>query len=192
LTLAHSSFPTLLARIELWGSWIVWAFPFLFRAPHFQRRQSITVAGPTRWGILLQAAAFAVAFIGARGAPRTNGPALACTAILGVAAAVLAWTSVAHLGKQFRIHAGLYTDHELVRTGPYAVVRHPIYTSVLVILLTTIVLLTPWPPGLVAVALCIAGTEIRVRTEDRLLASRFGKQFEEYRRQVRAYLPFLR
>ena len=38
----------------------------------------------------------------------------------------------------------------------------------------------------------IVGTEIRVRTEDRLLASRFGPAFDEYRRKVPAYLPWVR
>jgi protein-S-isoprenylcysteine O-methyltransferase Ste14 len=38
----------------------------------------------------------------------------------------------------------LYADHQLVRTGPYAVVRHPIYASLLAMLLATVVLLTPW------------------------------------------------
>ena len=38
----------------------------------------------------------------------------------------------------------------------------------------------------------IAGTEIRVRIEDRLLAERFGGQFREYQRSVPAYIPFIR
>jgi len=38
----------------------------------------------------------------------------------------------------------------------------------------------------------LAGTEIRVRTEDALLASRFPQEFEAYRRSVRAYIPFVR
>jgi protein-S-isoprenylcysteine O-methyltransferase Ste14 len=43
-----------------------------------------------------------------------------------------------------------------------------------------------------ALALYIAGTEIRVYTEDGLLASRFGERFLEYKRRVPAYLPFVR
>jgi len=102
------------------------------------------------------------------------------------------WSAVAHLGRQFRINAGLYADHELVRTGPYAVVRHPIYASMSLMLVATAALLTRWEWAVASAALFVIGTEIRVRTEDRLLASRFGERFAEYRREVAAYVPFLR
>jgi protein-S-isoprenylcysteine O-methyltransferase Ste14 len=104
----------------------------------------------------------------------------------------LAWTSVTHLGKQFRVHAGLYHDHALVKTGPYAIVRHPIYASLLAALLCTLLLLTPWQWIAVSLALFIGGTEIRVRSEEQLLASRFEEEFEVYRKAVPAYIPFVR
>ena len=70
------------------------------------------------------------------------GP-LAC----GTFAAILSWSCGAHLGRQFRVHAGLYEDHELVTHGPYAIVRHPIYTSLLAMLVCTLLLLTPLAVG---------------------------------------------
>ena len=45
---------------------------------------------------------------------------------------------------------------------------------------------------LLAAMLLVVGTEIRIRSEDKLLASRFGDQFREYERTVSAYIPFLR
>ena len=171
--------------------WIAWWYPFLFRAPHFQKRPSITVPWPTRAGLLLETGAFAVAFVF-----YLPAPAGAVRTALGIAiaipAVVMAWQAVAHLGKQFRLHAGLYDDHELVRTGPYGIVRHPIYCSLLGMLAANCLLLTRWPWALVALAIFIAGTEIRVRSEEKLLASRFPEEFAAYRRQVPAYLPFVR
>ena len=178
--------------IELTACWVLWAYPFIFRAPHVQRRESVTVIGPTRLGLLLEAAAIAVAFIRTPGSPRTHPAALLAALVFGIIGVTLAWTAVDHLGKQFRVHAGLYIDHELVRTGPYAVIRHPIYGSLLAMLLAVIVLLTPWKRALLSLALFAVGTEIRVRTEDRLLASRFGTEFAEYRKRVAAYIPFVR
>jgi protein-S-isoprenylcysteine O-methyltransferase Ste14 len=174
-------------------SWFAWAYPFIFRAPHNQKRQSITVIGPTRVGLLLESTAIFMAF--ALRLPRESPPGIGRVLpamILGPIAAALSWSAVAHLGKQFRVAAGLYEDHELVRSGPYAIVRHPIYTSLLAMLLCSILVLTPWPWALLDLALFVLGTEIRVHTEDRLLESRFGDEFRKYRSSVWAYLPFVR
>jgi len=73
-----------------------------------------------------------------------------------------------------------------------AVVRHPIYASLLSSLLCTPVPLTPWQWAIVSLALYLTGTEIRVRTEDHLLAPHFLRIFDQYRRHGPAYLPFLR
>jgi protein-S-isoprenylcysteine O-methyltransferase Ste14 len=59
-------------------------------------------------------------------------------------------------------------------------------------LLCTVLILTPWEWAGVALALFIAGTEIRVHTEDKLMAARFGDEFVKYRAKVPAYVPFVR
>jgi protein-S-isoprenylcysteine O-methyltransferase Ste14 len=159
--------------------WLAWAWPFAFRAPHYQKRPSIT------------AIALALAFRLPPGHPPAPARILAWMAA-GLIAPALSWTSVKHLGRQFRLNAGLYEDHELVRTGPYGIVRHPIYSSLLAMLLSTILLMTPWRWAAVSLLLFVVGTEIRVRTEDNLLASRFGREFAEYRKKVSAYVPFVR
>lgn len=145
---------------------------------------------PTRIGLLLESIAMFLGFVVRTVTP---GPArIAGSVVCGVIAALLSWPAVTHLGKQFRIQAGLYTDHELVTTGPYAIVRHPIYASMLAVTLSNLLMWTSWPWIVGALALFIAGTEIRVRTEDNLLAGRFGESFRAYQRSVSAYVPFLR
>ena len=110
-------------------------------------------------------------------------------------------------------------DHRLVTSGPYALMRHPIFTALLLLLISTasllskrattrgrgsvfsvkarrprppVALLSEWWGILGALALYLYGTEIRVRAEDGLLLRRFGSSFQEYRDNVPAYLPFLR
>jgi len=178
--------------VELMVCWFAWAYPFLFRAPLFQRRPSITASAPTLLGMLLEGIAIFMAFVFRLPPDAPPGlPRVAASAVFAAGAAVLSWTSVHHLGRQFRIRAGLYDDHQLIRTGPYAVVRHPIFASLLAVLVCTLLLLTPWQWCVVSLALFLAGTEIRIRAEERLLASRFP-EFGEYRRSVPAYLPFVR
>lgn len=182
-----------IAQIELFGMWVLWAWPYFFRAPKVQTRKSITVAVPSRIGLLLQALGlFAVWWFRAPEGLRVSLPAMAGSLIFGAIAVVLMWGAIPNLGRQFRIQAGLYEDHQLVRTGPYAVVRHPIYASVIALTLATGILLSPWQWVAVGTALCIAGSEIRIRVEDRLLESRFGDDFRGYQKKVPAYLPFVR
>jgi protein-S-isoprenylcysteine O-methyltransferase Ste14 len=183
----------LVPLVELLVCWFAWGYPFVFLAPHYQKRPSVTASAPTLAGLLLEGLAIFTAFAFRLPPAAQPGAArVAISLVFGALAAVLSWTSVRHLGRQFRIRAGLYDDHELVRSGPYAVVRHPIYASILCVLLCTLLLLTPWQWWLVSLALYVAGTEIRVHTEDRLLASRFPDEFREYRKKVSAYLPFVR
>ena len=96
------------------------------------------------------------------------------------------------LGGQWRIDAGLNPAHQLVRSGAYRVVRLPIYTSMFCMLLGTGFMITPFPLLLLAILLFIIGTEIRVRIEDALLASRFGDEFRDYQRAVSAYIPYVK
>jgi len=179
--------------IVLTALWVGWGYPFIFRAPHWQKRTSIAASAPSAIGISLEVLAIFGAFVFRLPPGSSPGVArVAVSMIFGLLGVMLAWTSVRHLGRQFRIRAGLWEDHELIRTGPYAVVRHPIFASLLAMLLSTLLLLTPWRWALVLVAVFLVGTEIRVRTEERLLASRFQDAFREYRKKVPAYLPFVR
>ena len=182
-----------LGRIVLTVLWAVWLYPAVFRAPHRQKRASITAPAPTRVGLVLECLGIALAAV--FHIPATQPiefPRLAAAILFWVPAVVLFWAAVKHLGRQFRVTAGLYDDHQLVRTGPYALVRHPIYCALLAMLLSTICMITQWAWAIPAVVLFLAGTEIRVRTEDRLLASRFREDFADYRRRVPAYIPFVR
>ena len=172
--------------------WFAWLYPFLFRAPHRQHRDSVTVPGPTRVGLLLECVGIFLAFVFSEGGPVTLARTVLAVALI-VVCSVMGWQAVVHLGRQFRVHAGLYHDHELVRTGPYRIVRHPIYTSLMGMLIATMLLLRTEPVWTaVSLGCFILGTEIRVRSEDGLLASRFADRFREYQQAVSAYIPFVR
>ena len=127
---------------------------------------------------------------------RSLSAAPAWAAPLSIAASAISlWfasEAVFHLGRQWRIKAVVTRDHELVTSGPYALVRHPIYLALLGMACSTAVLITAWPGIVLALAIYIAGTEIRVRAEDGILRQRFCGAFEAYKSRVPAYLPFLR
>src|SRR3954454_17485332 len=170
---------------------IAWFAPF----PFYYTRGA---AGPltkdyaARWGILLECIAYALLW---QGHSRLHTPVpwrLILAAILFVIAAVTSWTASIALGRYLRVDAALDTRHQLIRTGPYRFVRNPIYTSMLCMLVATALLVAPLWLGLAALAVFLAGTSIRIRAEEKLLAARFGEDFAAYRKSVSRLIPFVR
>jgi len=105
----------------------------------------------------------------------------------------LARAALRHLGRQWRVTAVVTDDHELITTGPYRVVRHPVYSAWLLMLAAVALLRGPVLLGPVAACVFAAGMEIRVRAEERLLRETFGDRYSTYVSSTRwAYLPPLR
>lgn len=170
--------------------WLGWASAFA-RARRSLRPPS-ELDRRARWGIAIEAVAYFLLWQGRFWARPSEGWRTALAAAFLLLAGVLAWTAVLALGRHWRIDAGLSADHELIRGGPYRLVRHPIYASMLCLLCGTGLVISAWPLLLLSLFVFVIGTEIRVRVEDRLLAARFGSLFEEYRRSTPAYIPYIR
>ncbi len=169
---------------------ILWCVPFVFTLR--TGGNILRIDKRARWGLLLEAVAYSLLWQGSFWLRSPGIWRVAVSVAFFALACALSWTGARALGKQLRVDAALGPDHELVRTGPYRWLRHPIYTSMLCILLGTGLLLAAFPMLLLATAVFLAGTEIRVRIEDRLLASQFGEAFRNYQHSVPAYLPFLK
>jgi protein-S-isoprenylcysteine O-methyltransferase len=81
--------------------------------------------------------------------------------------------------------------HKLATTGPYRFVRHPIYTGMFGMLVATGLAISHWLALLVAIFIFLAGSVIRVRSEEKLLREAFGSDFDAYARRVSTILPGL-
>lgn len=181
------------ALAQLLLCWIAWSLAFIKPRRQAAGQKEVASAPASRWGIGLVVVAYALAWAYIRPAGfEKSTPALIASMILGPPSAALAWTATRHLGKQWRYQAALSQDHELIQTGPYRRLRHPIYASMLGMLLATLAAWTWWPLALASVIAFLAGTEIRIRAEEGLLAERFGPSFSAYRARTSAYIPFLR
>lgn len=93
------------------------------------------------------------------------------------------------LGKQWALVARVIEGHELIVRGPYAIVRNPIYLAMLGTLIAAGLTATTWPVLVVALAVFLIGTWIRISTEEKILRNAFGAEFEEYAQRVPAFLP---
>jgi protein-S-isoprenylcysteine O-methyltransferase Ste14 len=150
-------------------------------------------------GLLIQASAYFCVSLSPLRRGRFSPPqfqsqtaewALAIVAVaIALASVWLVNTAARRLGKQWALAARLVEGHTLIQDGPYRFVRNPIYTGMFGMLLATGLVLTQWIPLLIAIAVFMLGTWIRVRSEERLLREAFGLRFEEYASQVPALIP---
>lgn len=182
----------LYAFIILPVGWVVWMVPFVVVRLKHTKRAPTKLDRRARWGIVLVGLSYSALFQTRFWMADLPVWRTTLSLIFFILASALSWGATRALGRQWRIDAGLNADHELVMSGPYRLVRHPIYTSMLCIFCATGFLLTPLPILSAGLIVCVIGTEIRVRVEDRLLAGRFGERFEQYQSRVAAYIPFIR
>lgn len=114
------------------------------------------------------------------------GAAGVAFAAAGIALAI--WARV-HLGRNWAMPMVDRQDTELVTSGPYARVRHPIYAGVLLALLGSALVAGPW---WLFVFLAGAGYFIySARHEDEAMAERFPTAFSDYRRRTKMLVPFV-
>jgi protein-S-isoprenylcysteine O-methyltransferase Ste14 len=87
--------------------------------------------------------------------------------------------------------SGLVTvkhDHELIRSGPYRLVRHPIYTGLLLALLGSAIAMGEWR-GLLGVTLFSVAFLHKMQIEERFMTDQFGADYARYRNEVPALIP---
>ena len=184
------------------GVLVSWILP----APAFIRGRATSGKGAktrdsvSRLGIAIQGLAFGLSWMGpwwffggSRVVP-TMQPALAIlTVCVAFAGAFLVLSSVRTLGKEWSLTARITEGHRLVTSGPYSIVRNPIYTGMWGLQLGTCMAFSAWWAGykMVAITAAIyyAGTAVRVRREEKLLRAEFGSAFDEYARRVPAIIP---
>jgi protein-S-isoprenylcysteine O-methyltransferase Ste14 len=178
-------------------AWYVIRYPFERRAKRARIARDIRSRSDT---VGLAAAVFGMAilpaFYIATGFPRTaDYPASAWAIALGaiVLASALWVFRISHkeLGRNWSITLQIREQHKLVSTGPYALIRHPMYTSFLLIAVGQALLLSNWVVGLAgllgfAVLFCL-----RVNKEERMMLENFGQEYRAYMERTKRIIPYL-
>jgi protein-S-isoprenylcysteine O-methyltransferase Ste14 len=115
--------------------------------------------------------------------------------LYGLAAAITAagllftvWARV-HLGRNWSGTVTIKQAHEFIATGPYAIVRHPIYSGLMLAFVGSAVARGEWR-GVLAVLIALAALWRKLRLEEQWMREQFGAQYEAYARRVPALVPF--
>jgi protein-S-isoprenylcysteine O-methyltransferase Ste14 len=184
------------------GRWIEWVWLLVglywlqaaFRAKRVARRESwqtraLALVPLTAAFTLLFSPATRVGFLGVRLLPESSvfGWVGLVLTLAGCAFAVWArsW-----LGANWSATVTVKQNHELVRSGPYAIVRHPIYAGFQLGILGT-VLAQGEVRSFIAFALAFIGWWTKTHIEERFMVEAFGPAYISYRRQVKQLIPFV-
>ncbi|QNK02261.1 methyltransferase family protein [Dyella telluris] len=109
---------------------------------------------------------------------------------LCIASVAIACWSRHLLGENWSATVQLKDNHQLITRGPYGLIRHPIYTGLLLLFLGNAVLVGDWR-GLVAVAIVFASFWRKLRLEERWLSELFGEVYRQYKGRTSALIPGL-
>jgi protein-S-isoprenylcysteine O-methyltransferase Ste14 len=118
----------------------------------------------------------------------TEAAFLAVGIALTFAGLALAVWARFHLGRNWSGGVRISLDHELIRSGPYARIRHPIYTGMLAAAFGTSIVVGCWH-ALLGAGLATLGFWLKARREEALLAREFEAKFEERRRHTGFFFP---
>jgi protein-S-isoprenylcysteine O-methyltransferase Ste14 len=176
--------------------WIGWAASWLLAAVWSNRTEkSVGLRAEAGYRVVLGLGAliFAVPAHGYEGALRVWHvdwlSAWICVAFIAAGMAFCWWGRI-HLGRLWSGRITRKADHHVVDTGPYRVVRHPIYTGMLVAIWATTVAKGTLP-GIAAAALISLGVWMKARLEEKWLRSELGPDaYDSYRRRVPMLVPF--
>ena len=177
------------------GPWIVfgvyWALSAL-KTRRTQRKESFA----SRYGILLlEVAGFALLFmdeaeigiLGHRVIPRLHALAVTGVTLTWAGIALALWARW-HLGQYWSARITIKEDHKLIRTGPYARLRHPIYSGIDLAAIGSALTIDQWR-CVAGVCLIILGYWIKARREEAMLAAQFGAGFGAHCRHTGFLLP---
>jgi len=93
------------------------------------------------------------------------------------------------LGKQFNIYIVIRKDHKLIKKGPYRYIRHPLYTSTILIFLGLAGTLSSVIGVIATVMLIIPAILLRIKREEYYLEKKFGKQYKNYKKSTKSLIP---
>lgn len=179
----------------IWAAWVVSWLAASFWSARTQKRAGTSIEFTYR--VLIGLGAVLMTPWAARrldAAPLwyTGNVGASLLAAVALAGFVLTWWARVHLGRLWSSAITRKEDHHIVDSGPYALVRHPIYTG-LIVALAASAIAEATPTTLGGAALLAFGFWVKARGEERFLATELGAEtYAAYRRRVPMLLPLPR
>ena len=183
---------------RVWPSLVLWFLFFLYWTI-ISRNSAPTASSESRISTSIHQVALNVALVllfwptpGLAGwflPPRLH-VLVAAGLVLQAAFLALAVWSRMHLGRNWSAEVRIGENHQLVRTGPYRLLRHPIYTAMLGMFLGTAIASSQYHALLGLSILAVAYLR-KTRLEEQILLRAFGAEYDAYQRETWALVPLV-
>jgi protein-S-isoprenylcysteine O-methyltransferase Ste14 len=176
----------------LWTSWLaiwlIWAFQSK------QTRQKESLLSRFSYGLLVWCALILLFYRGPLPAwwnsqifAYRSWMSWSSIALTALGFAFTIWAR-AYLGSNWSGNVTIKVGHELIRTGPYRLVRHPIYTGIIIATLGTALAYDQWR-GVVALPILWLAFTVKRLKEEKFMRQTFGTQYDDYVRSTGAIVP---
>ena len=180
-------------RVLIWIPWAIFCVYWLLGALKTKRTVSKEPFA-SRYGVLaLEVLGFFLVFTSDEVIP--SDPVVPQTFAMATTGVACIWLGLGlamwarwHLGRNWSARVTLKQDHQLIRTGPYAYFRHPIYSGLDLAVIGGALVVDEWR-CVAGVILVVTGYWLKARREESMLAAEFGASFEEHCRHTGFLLP---
>jgi protein-S-isoprenylcysteine O-methyltransferase Ste14 len=131
-----------------------------------------------------------IGFLGNQFMHRTLASAIVGSILTSMGIGLAIWARY-HLAEYWSARITIKEDHQLIRTGPYARLRHPIYSGIVLAAIGSAVVIDQWRCVL-GVCLLLIGYCIKARNEETMLTQQFGDAFREHQKHAGFLIPRFR
>jgi len=178
--------------------WIVFVLYWIVSA--IRTRDTLqTESFASRYAILLiEVAGFVLLFRHSAGIGVLGNRFMHRTLASAIVGSILTWMGIGlaiwaryHLAEYWSARITIKEDHQLIRTGPYARLRHPIYSGIVLAAIGSAVVIDQWRCVL-GVCLVLIGYCIKARKEETMLTQQFGDAFREHQKHAGFLIPRFR
>ena len=193
---ALASDKALMAHWELWAAWAGWLiFSLYWEIAKEKTAAAKSAESPTSRGLHVFLANVALLLVAApiRGLGRfmpISSPVMAVGLVIEAMGLFVAIWARRHLGRNWSGEITIKVDHQLIRSGPYARLRHPIYTGLLAMYAGTVLVTGGWL-ALIGLAMAALAYGRKLRLEEANMVVAFGAEYDHYRRESWALVPGL-
>jgi protein-S-isoprenylcysteine O-methyltransferase Ste14 len=170
--------------------WVAWGITSKRTARRQSRQSRVAVLATLTLAFLfLLSSAVRIGPLGWRFLSDSTASAGIAVLLTALGFGIAIWARL-HLGGNWSPNVTIKQNHTLIQTGPYAFVRHPIYSGISMAA-AGLVVLNGDLGSLAAFALLLLRWRTKFRMEEDFMTQQFGDRYLEYKRNVKALVPYL-